>query len=121
MAMAEHERVKKAIEAPVDEATKLLDESRDAELETRLAMRIDGWGRGLAAGLEELAVAIGELRRASSPDEPGAPAPTSRPLPADDDAEAPREEHEPRTEDELRADAARSREQTAELRDESST
>jgi len=67
--MAERERVKKAIEAPVDEAVKLLSESSAADVETRLALRIDGWGRGLAAGLEELAIAIGELRRARSADD----------------------------------------------------
>ena len=63
--MAERERVQKAIEAPVDEAAKLLAESPAADLETRLAMRIDGWGRGLAAGLEELAIAVEELRRST--------------------------------------------------------
>lgn len=70
--MSERDRVTKAIEAPVEAATKLLDESRAADLETRLAMRIDGWGRGLAAGLEELAIAVSELRRASSPPDPPA-------------------------------------------------
>jgi len=29
-------------------------------------MLIDGWGRGLAAGLEELAIAMTDLRRARS-------------------------------------------------------
>ena len=61
--MAERERVQKAIEAPVEEASKLLAESSESDVETRLAMRIDGWGRGLAAGLEELAIAVAELRR----------------------------------------------------------
>ena len=61
--MAERERVKKAIEARVEESAKLLAESSESDVETRLAMRIDGWGRGLAAGLEELAVAVAELRR----------------------------------------------------------
>lgn len=117
--MAERERVKQAVEAPVDEATKLLGESRDADVETRLAMRIDGWGRGLAAGLEELAIAIGELRRASSPDEPHATEPAARLAPTDDNVEASRDEHGPRSEDELRADAARSREATTALRKES--
>ena len=64
--MPERERVTKAIEAPVAEAAKLLAEASEADVETRLAMRIDGWGRGLAAGLEELAIAVEELRRASS-------------------------------------------------------
>ena len=64
--MAERERVKRAIEAPVADAAKLLEESRAADAETRLAMLIDGWGRGLAAGLEELAIAMTDLRRARS-------------------------------------------------------
>ena len=64
--MAERERVKRAIEAPVADAAKLLEESRAADTETRLAMLIDGWGRGLAAGLEELAIAMTDLRRARS-------------------------------------------------------
>jgi hypothetical protein len=106
--MAERERVKQAIEAPVNEAAKLLDEAPRGDLETRLAMLVDGWGRGLAAGLEELAIAIGELRRASEPDEQSAPPPPAAAPP----------ENEPRTEEELRADAARSREATAELREE---
>ena len=63
--MAERERVQKAIEAPVEEAAKLLAEASEADAETRLAMRIDGWGRGLAAGLEELAIAVEELRRST--------------------------------------------------------
>jgi hypothetical protein len=64
--MAERERVKQAIETPVDEAAKLLEELPHGDLETRVAILIDGWGRGLAAGLEEIAIAIGELRRAST-------------------------------------------------------
>lgn len=64
--MAERERVKRAIEAPVADAAKLLEESRAADAETRLAMLIDGWGRGLAAGLEELAIAMTDLHRARS-------------------------------------------------------
>jgi hypothetical protein len=64
--VAERERVKRAIEAPVADAAKPLEESRAADAETRLAMLIDGWGRGLAAGLEELAIAMTDLRRARS-------------------------------------------------------
>jgi hypothetical protein len=80
--MAERERVKTAIEAPVAEAAKLLDESRGSDVETRLAMLIDGWGRGLAAGLEELAIAVGDLRGAPGVDETSGPAEISPPLAA---------------------------------------
>lgn len=117
--MAERERVKRAIEAPVDEAAKLLDESSGAELETRLAMRIDGWGRGLAAGLEELAVTLAELRRAAAPDKPHEPPSTPGPSPRDDGGAEVEAEHEVRSEEELRAEAARSREATTALRQES--
>jgi hypothetical protein len=114
--MAERERVKKAIEAPVAEAAKLLDESRESDVETRLAMLIDGWGRGLAAALEELAIAMSELRRAPAGEETSSPAETPQPPAAAEETE-PRRDDEPRTEDELRAAAARSREATAELRE----
>ena len=116
--MPERERVRKAIEAPVAEAAKLLEESSGADVETRLAMLVDGWGRGLAAGLEELAIAVGELRRATAPEEPSAP-PEVNPTPVAEDgaAAAPdRPEPEARDEEELRAEAARSREATNALR-----
>ena len=48
--MAERERVRRAIEAPVDAAAKLLDESAHADVETRLAMLIDGWVAGSLQG-----------------------------------------------------------------------
>jgi hypothetical protein len=117
--VAERERVQKAIEAPVTEAAKLLNESTGADVETRLAMRIDGWGRGLAAGLEELAVSLAELRRAAAPDEPREPPSTPSPSPSDEGGAETEVDHEERSEDELRAEAARSREATTALREES--
>lgn len=66
--MDERTRVQNAIEGPVADAVKLLDEARGADTETRLMMLINGWGRGLAAGLEELALAIDRSRRADSPE-----------------------------------------------------
>jgi hypothetical protein len=120
--MADRERVKKAIEAPVDAATKLLDEMPKGDVETRLAMLIDGWGRGLAAGLEELAISIGELRRAPASDKAGTPASPPRPAPpAEPDGKIETAGgDEARTEEELQAQAVRSRKETAALRDESS-
>lgn len=115
--MAERERVRKAIEAPVNEAAKLLDESPRDDVEARLAMLIDGWGRGLAAGLEELAIAVADLRWA--PPVEGA-TPPSAPRPAKEPETRNREsresDDEARTEDELLAEAQRSREKTEELR-----
>jgi hypothetical protein len=61
--MPNRERVARAIEGPVEEAAKLLAELTDTDAHTRLTIAIDGWGRGLAAGLEELAVAVDELHR----------------------------------------------------------
>jgi hypothetical protein len=119
--VAERERVKRAVEAPVEEAAKLLSEASGVDLETRLAMRIDGWGRGLAAGIEELALAVETLRLGQQVDEPRPPRPVASGG-ADDEPHGDHERHtksEPPTEDELRADAARSREETAALREES--
>jgi hypothetical protein len=62
--MSERERVRDAITGPVDEAIKILDEAHGADLEARLGILINGWGRGLAGGLEEIAIALGDLRRA---------------------------------------------------------
>jgi hypothetical protein len=103
------ERIHKALEAHVDEAEKLLGELPDADSETKLSILISGWGRGLAAALEELAIAVDELRQAAVPPipEPVAPPPAQpEPLP------------EP-TEEEFLDDAAKSREATAKLRQES--
>src|ERR671937_1148991 len=55
------ERIRRAIEAPVDESQKLLSELKDASPETQLSLLISGWARGLAAGMEELAIAVDEL------------------------------------------------------------
>ena len=83
--MAERERVQKAVERPVAEAVKLLDETRGADTEKRLMMLINGWGRGLSAGLEELAIAIEEIR-AGRPD---GQRPDTREEPTADPATAP--------------------------------
>ena len=103
------ERIHKALEAPVDEAEKLLGELTDADTGTKLSILISGWGRGLAAALEELAIAVDELRQAAVPPatESAPPtAPEAEPLP------------EP-TDEEFLDDAAKSREATAKLRQES--
>jgi hypothetical protein len=123
--MSERERVQRAVEGPVAEAMKLLDEARGADTETRLMILINGWGRGLSAGLEELALAIEGLRRAEAPepmphrtrDEP----PPEQPE-APESADAPDESNEERPDEErLRARAADSRQATASLREEASS
>ena len=60
--MAERDRVRAAIQGPVDHADKLLEGLQGSDMETRLRVVIDGWGRGIAAALEELAGALEELR-----------------------------------------------------------
>jgi hypothetical protein len=57
------ERIREAIAQPVAEAEKLLSELTDVDRETKLSILISGWGRGLAAALEELAIAIDEHMR----------------------------------------------------------
>jgi hypothetical protein len=115
------ERVRDSIETPVAEATKLLAESKGADLETRLAMIIDGWGRGLAGALEELAVELDELRASRrQPDE--RPGRSSK-----SDAQAGERESEqddagddepgPSDEQALQQRAAASREATKEMRE----
>jgi hypothetical protein len=130
--MVEQERVRKAVEGPVSEALKLLDEARSADTETRLVMLINGWGRGLAAGLEELALAIDDLRRLNSPEpsphaaddeprrEPNEGGQTEDAASADRKASDEPDEEEV-TEERLRARAAESRAATAALREEASS
>ncbi len=121
--MAERERVKAAIDASVERAAKLLDELPKGDVETRLTILIEGWGRALAAGLEELAIAVADLRREPSTDDASAQPPRATPPAKAADAASSDEEARGggvRGEDELRAEAARSRQETAALREESS-
>ncbi|HZT14567.1 MAG TPA: hypothetical protein VFA19_01345 [Gaiellaceae bacterium] len=111
-----------AIDAPVTEAVRTLDRSPGTDLEARLSILINGWGRGLAAGLEELAIAVDDLRRRREPTVEG---PASEPPEEPPDPEAPGapQEEPPREEedeDRLRERAARSRDATEALREESS-
>jgi hypothetical protein len=123
--MAERARVQQAIEGSVAEAMNLLDEARGADTETRLIILINGWGRGLSAGLDELALAIEGIRRAGAPepmphrarDERQAEQPEaseSADVPDDSNREQPDEEQ-------LRARAVDSRAATSSLRAEASS
>jgi hypothetical protein len=60
------DRVHAAIQDAVDAAEQELEELRDGETESKLSILISGWGRGLAAALEELAVAVDELELQTS-------------------------------------------------------
>src|SRR5207247_9473705 len=79
--MGQRKRVQRAIEAPVSEADKLLADLQNADSETRMSILISGWGRGLAAGLEELAIAVDELQQqnADTMSVPTAATPPPRP------------------------------------------
>jgi hypothetical protein len=60
--MSLQNRVQTALETPVDAADKVLGELSDDEVHKRLAIQLDGWGRGLAGALEEIAVELDALR-----------------------------------------------------------
>ena len=118
--MGVRERVRDAIQTPVDAAEEELRELQDADVETRLTVLIDGWSRGLAAALEELAIAVDELERrretTSAPERSEAPA-ADEPRSESDDTP---EERDLRgaSEGTLADEARRSRAATAELREE---
>jgi hypothetical protein len=60
--MSLQNRVHTALETPVAAAEKLLGELPEDEVHERLAIQIDGWGRGIADALEEIAVDLDSLR-----------------------------------------------------------
>lgn len=87
--MGLRERVQHAIEGPVGESHKLLDDAPNADVETKVSILVNGWFRGISAALEELAIAIDDLRErpsVSAPDsgarnrveEPKPPEPTGK-------------------------------------------
>jgi hypothetical protein len=112
-------RVHEAVEAAVRDAADLAERS-NADGETRLRMVVDGWGRGLAAALEELAVSLDELWRLTAPSDPE-PEQAPAPPPAPSRAEPAAESSPPatdETEEQLRARAAASRAETKALGEE---
>lgn len=60
--MSLQNRVHTALESPVTAADKLVGELSDDEVHKRLAIQLDGWGRGIADALEEIAVELDALR-----------------------------------------------------------
>ena len=60
--MTLHSRVHTALEAPVLAAEKILDELPEDDSHERLAIQLDGWGRGIADALEEIARARAAVR-----------------------------------------------------------
>ena len=63
--MGARERVREALAGPTGEAEKLLNELRHGSTEERLTILIDGWCRGIAGALEELAISIDALERSA--------------------------------------------------------
>ena len=61
--MTLHSRVHTALEAPVLAAEKILDELPEDDSHERLAIQLDGWGRGIADALEDRANPLGEMFR----------------------------------------------------------
>jgi hypothetical protein len=59
--MSLRDRVHKAIEGPVGQADKLLAEYDGADAAAKLEILIGGWGRGISAALEEIAIAVDDL------------------------------------------------------------
>jgi hypothetical protein len=60
--MSLQNRVHTALESPVTAADKLVAELSDDEAHKRLAIQLDGWGRGIGDALEEIAVELDALR-----------------------------------------------------------
>jgi hypothetical protein len=60
--MSLQNRVHTALETPVTAADKLVGELSDEEAHKRLAIQLDGWGRGIAGALEEIALELDALR-----------------------------------------------------------
>jgi hypothetical protein len=118
--MGARDRVREAIQAPVDAAEQELRELQGADVETRLTVLVDGWARGLAAALEELAIAIDELARDRATVGEGED--TTTPTvdePADEPEDRPDEpDLAGASEEQLADEARRSRAATAELQEE---
>jgi hypothetical protein len=112
------ERVRQAIAGPVEESEKLLADLPDADAKTTLSILVSGWFRGLADGLEELAIAVdGLLER-----RPVESTPAREPVAERDELSPKPREEEPEQRDLTDADdeqlietARKSREETAKL------
>jgi len=116
------ERVRQAIAGPVAEAEKLLAALQDADADTRLSILASGWFRGLAAALEELAIALDDLlaHPATETAVPPSPSKPNEETPSSP-AAAKSSERVDLTEadaEQLREEARKSREETAKLRQE---
>jgi ActR/RegA family two-component response regulator len=116
------ERVRQALAGPVAEGEKLLADLQDADADTSLSILVSGWFRGLAAALEELAIAVDDLLARPATETAVSPAPSERneatpspPAAAESSERVDLGEADP---EQMSEEARKSREETAKLRKE---
>jgi hypothetical protein len=116
-AMGLRERVQQAIAGPVGESERLLNDLPTADAETKLSILVSGWGRGLSAALEELAIAIDDLQGQRTTETPAATPPSRQ---AEETSSEPAERTDLTNADEAQLidEARKSREETADAREE---
>jgi hypothetical protein len=114
--MGLRERVQQAIAGPVGESERLLNDLPTADAETKLSILVSGWGRGLSAALEELAIAIDDLQGQRTTETPAATPPSGQ---AEETSSEPAERTDLTNADEAQLidEARKSREETADARE----
>jgi hypothetical protein len=114
--MGLRERVQQAIAGPVGESARLLNDLPTADAETKLSILVSGWGRGLSAALEELAIAIEDLQGQRTTETPAATPPSGQ---AEETSSEPAERTDLTNADEAQLidEARKSREETADARE----
>jgi len=114
--MGLRERVQQAIAGPVGESERLLNDLPTADAETKLSILVSGWGRGLSAALEELAIAIDDLQGHRTTETPAATPPSGQ---AEETSSEPGERTDLTNADEAQLidEARKSREETADARE----
>jgi len=114
--MGLRERVQQAIAGPVGESERLLNDLPTADAETKLSILVSGWGRGLSAALEELAIAIHDLQGQRTTKTPAATPPSRQ---AEETSSGPAERTDLTDADEAQLidEARKSREETADARE----
>jgi hypothetical protein len=114
--MGLRERIQQAIAGPVGESERLLNDLPTADAETKLSILVSGWGRGLSAALEELAIAIDDLQGQRTTETPAATPPSGQ---AEETSSEPAERTDLANADEAQLidEASKSREETADARE----
>ncbi len=114
--MGLRERVEQAIAGPVGESERLLNDLPSADAETKFSILVNGWGRGLSAALEELAIAIDDLQGQRTTETPAATPPSGQ---TEETSSEPAERTDLTNADEAQLidEARKSREETADARE----